>query len=200
MPEIKKFSFDADGDVQTMSTLKGTKWKAESIAGATFEAGRGTLPSGAIGVIDVVMTRAGRGSTETSVFADLDGDGRFVEAFTLDVVNSASFRTENYKFDIVGGAVIKAYELGQCGWRTDRIDADETYGLIRFGKDTFIVRSETGTEGMAFDFYIDRDGDGRWARIAEGQINGDFLHAGEPVDFVGLLDAGLLNPAAVVTV
>lgn len=200
MPEMKKFTFDADGDVEAMYTLKGTKWKAESIAGATFETGVGTLPSGDSRVVDVVMSRAGRGITETTVFADLDGDGRFVEAFGLDVVNSASFRTENYKFDLAGGEVTKAYELGRCSWRVDRIDTNETYEVIRFGKDTFVVRAETGTQGMSFDFYIDRDADGRWARIAEGQIHSDFLHAGEPVDFVGMLDAGLLNPAAVVVV
>ena len=121
-----------------------------------------------------------------------DGDGRFIESFELDVVNTALFRAENYKFDLAGEEVTQAYELGKRGWKIDYADADESYSVLSVDGDTFIVKTEAEYVGAEFDIYVDRDGDGLWSKIAEGETTGDFLHADGSVDLVGIVNAGLL--------
>ncbi len=200
MSDNKKFTFDADGNVTAMYAVKGAYMKFESIANTTFVTEAGTFTSGGTGIVEVEATKAGKSKTEFSVYSDQDGDGRFIESFELDVVNTALFRAENYKFDLAGEEVTQAYELGKRGWKIDYADADESYSVLSVDGDTFIVKTEAEYVGAEFDIYVDRDGDGLWSKIAEGETTGDFLHADGSVDLVGIVNAGLLAPADVVTV
>lgn len=199
MSDMKKFTFDASGNVTAMYEVKGNKLKTESIANTTFVTESGTYTSGATGIVEVTATKIGRSKTETHVYDDPDGDGRFVETFELEVANTALVR-ESYKFDITDNTVVTAYEQSKRGWKVDRMDSDESYSVVTVGTDTFVVKTEKEYRGAEFDVYVDRDGDGQWAKIAEGETKGDFLNLDGSVDLVGIATAGLLAPAAVVTV
>ncbi len=48
--------------------------------------------------------------------------------------------------------------------------------------------------------YVDRDANGLWSKIAEGDTAGDFLNPDGSVDLVGIVSALLLAAADVVTV
>lgn len=195
MSDIKKFTFDVANNVTAMYSVKGTRMKLDTSYGTNFDTEVGTYTtSGSTGVVEVTATKIGRGKTETSVYSDQDGDGRFVETSELDVVNTALFRGENYKFDIAGELVTTAYELGKRGWKIDRPDYDESYSVVTTASDIFVLKTEDDYSGADFDVYVDRDGDGLWSKIAEGGVSGD------TVDLVGMADAGLLAPANVVLV
>ena len=200
MSGIKKFTFDALGNVTAMYEVKGTRMKLESSYGTTFEAHTGTFTSGQQGVVEVAAVRLGRGKTETTVYSDGDGDGRFVESFELDVVNVSPYRTENYKFDLAGETVVTAYEQGKRGWKVDRVDSNEDYSVVTAGSDTFVVKTESEYRGVDFEVYVDRDGDGLWTKIADGKTSGAYLNADGSVDLVGIAGDGLLAPADVVLV
>ncbi len=199
MSDLKTFVFDADGNVTAMYAVKGSKLKSESISGKSFLTEAGTYTSGATGIVEVTVTKAGRGKTETDVYSDPDGDGRFVEIFELDVANTPLVR-EGYKFDIANDTVVTAYEQSKRGWKIEKMDSDESYSIVTVGTDTFIVKTKAEKGGAEFDVCVDRDGDGLWAKIAEGETQGAFLNPDNSVDLVGIADAGLLAPAAVVTV
>ncbi len=199
MSDLKTFTFDANGNVTAMYAVKGNRLKSESISGKSFLTETGTYTAGATGIVEVTVTKAGRGKTETDVYADPDGDGRFVETFELDVANTPLVR-ESYTFDMADGVVVTAYEQSKRGWKVDKMDSDESYSVVTVGTDTFVVKTEAEKRGAEFDVYVDRDGDGLWAKIAEGDTQGAFLNPDNSVDLVGIADAGLLAPAAVVTV
>ena len=199
--DIKKFSFDVNNNVTAMYSVKGTRMKLDSTLNTTFQSETGTYtPSGGSGVVEVTATKIGRGKTETSVYSDQDGDGRFIETFELDVVNSALSRGENYKFDIESGLVTTAYELGKRGWKIDRIEDEESYSVVTTDADTFVLKTEDDHDGVEFEVYVDRDGDGLWSKIADGNTTSTFLDGTGSVDLVGIIDAGLLAPADVVLV
>ena len=200
MSDMKKFTFDAEGNVTAMYSLKSAYMKIDSIYGTTFTTEVGAFTSGETGIVEVEATKVGRSKTEFSVYSDQDGDGTFIESFELDVVNSALFRAENYKFNLAGDTVEAAYELGKRGWKLDRMDSDESYSVLTIGDDTFIVQTEADYNGAEFEVYADRDGDGLWGKIAEGETSGDFMNLDGSVDLVGIFDAGLLAAADVVTV
>lgn len=200
MSDMKKFTFDAEGNVTAMYSLKGAYMKIDSIYGTTFTTKIDAFTSGETGIVEVEATKVGRSKTEFSVYSDQDGDGTFIESFELDVVNSALFRAENYKFNLAGDTVEAAYELGKRGWKLDRIDSDESYSVLTIGDDTFVVQTEADYNGAEFEVYVDRDGDGLWGKIAEGETSSDFMNLDGSVDLVGIVDADLLAAADVVTV
>lgn len=200
MSDMKKFTFDAEGNVTAMYSLKGAYMKIDSIYGTTFTTKIDAFTSGETGIVEVEATKVGRSKTEFSVYSDQDGDGTFIESFELDVVNSALFRAENHKFNLAGDTVEASYELGKRGWKLDRIDSDESYSVLTIGDDTFVVQTEADYNGAEFEVYVDRDGDGLWGKIAEGETSSDFMNLDGSVDLVGIVDADLLAAADVVTV
>ncbi len=200
MSGLKKFVFDASNNVTAMLEVKGFRTKFESTRGITFDTTAGTYDNGLTGVVEVTATKVGRGKTEISVYADQDGDGRFVETFELDVVSSAGYRTENYKFDLSGDTVVTAYEQSKRGWKIDRVDDDEEYSVVVVGDETFVLKTENEWRGVEFDIFVDRDDDGLWSKIADGESMDAYLTVDGQVDLVGLVTDGLLDSADVVTV
>lgn len=200
MSGSKKFVFDAFNNVSAMYEVKGARSKLESTRQTTFETEVGTYDNGLTGVVEVTATKLGRGKTEISVYSDQDGDGRYLETFELDVMNSLGSRTENYKFDLSGDTVVTAYEGGRRGWKVDRVDYDEDYSVVTVGDETFVVKTEAEWRGTEFDIFVDRDNDGLWTKIADGESRGAYLTADGQVDLVGLVADGLLASADAVTV
>ena len=200
MSEMKKFTFDAFNNVKAMYEVKGARTKLESTRGTTFETEMGTYDNGLNGVVEITATKLGRGKTEISVYADQDGDGRFLEAFEIDVMNSSGYRVENYKFDLSGDTVVAAWELERRGWKVDRMDDNEDYSLVTVGEETFVLKTESEWNSTEFDIFVDRDNDGLWTKIADGESKGAYLTIDGQVDLVGLVNDGLLAPADVVIV
>lgn len=107
----------------------------------------------------------------------------------------------NYKFDTINnGTVTTAYELGKRGWKVDRIDYDESLSVVTVGQETYVLKTEDEYNGAEFDIYVDRDGDGLWSKIAEGETTDAYLNDDGSVDLVGIITDGILAPATVVTI
>ncbi len=200
MANFKKFTFDESNNVKAMYEIKGSRLKAESTRTTTFETETGTFDSGLIGVVEVTATKIGRGEIEFRVYSDQDGDSRFVETFEIEVVNSSRYSKENYQFDLVDDTVVSAYELGRRGWEAERMDGDESYSVVLIGAETYVLKTDSEWSSTKFDVFVDRDSDGNWTKIAEGETTDAYLTAEGLVDLVGIAGDGLLAPADVVIV
>lgn len=200
MSGMKKFSFDLAGNVTAMYEVKGSKMKIESIRNTTFETATGQYISGGQGVVEVTATKVGYDKVETKVYSDQDGDGRFIENFEFEVLTATPYKKENYKFEVIGDSVVKVEELGKRGWKVDRIDFDEDYSVAEINGDKFVLKTESDYHGVEFDIYVDRDSDGLWTKIAEGQSSDAYLNLDGSIDLIGIVTDGLLTPADVVLV
>ncbi|RAK67585.1 hypothetical protein [Phenylobacterium kunshanense] len=129
----------------------------------------------------VVKTELDDGQMEWTVYADPDGDGRWVELAEgqgpLDLSLFAGAATgpdggapvkqvldddpHVFRFD-AAGRVVAVYEVERDG-RLDRedIDRDETYALVN----GFVVKTEVDDGRLEQTVYADADGDGIWHSI-----------------------------------
>ena len=140
----------------------------------------------------VVKTEIDDRETEWTVYADADGDGRWVELAEGKGVLDLSLFTGGtgvgpgvpatdpltglpmkqvvdddayvFQFDVTGTAVVAVYEVERNG-RLDRedIDRDETYTLVN----GFVVKTEIDDGVIAQTTYADADadGDGIWHSV-----------------------------------
>lgn len=162
--------------------------------------------------VDVTRTETKFGKVEISTYTDLNQDGLFQKSFELEVVTGASLRAlETYKFTLADGsaasgdlvlagdAVTGALKLGRGGWKSDRLDANESVDVVEVGADTFILKTEIGRSGkIEFSVFRDDDGDALWTEIASGETRTDFVSPDGQIDLVGIANAGLLQAADLV--
>lgn len=162
--------------------------------------------------VDVTRTETKFGKVEISTYTDLNQDGLFQKSFELEVVTGASLRAlETYKFTLADGsaasgdlvlagdAVTGALKLGRGGWKSDRLDANESVDVVEVGADTFILKTEIGRSGkIEFSVFRDDDGDALWTEIASGETRTDFVSPDSQIDLVGIANAGLLQAADLV--
>lgn len=160
--------------------------------------------------LDVIKTETHRDSVETSIFADSNNNGVFQEVFEIEVLtNTVSRGLENHSFKLTdgstatGGSVLESdliashLELSRRGWKLDNMDANEDLAVVEVDGTYFIVKSEVERSGeIEFSLFIDEDDDGLWTEVAEGQTRGDYLDSAGQIDLVGMIDDGLLLPAA----
>lgn len=149
------------------------------------------------------------GKVQTSVYTDANRDGVYQKTFEVEVLTGTSPRTlETYKFSLTSGraatgeAVIEGdvitgvMELERRGWKVDRIDANETFQVVKVNGDSLILRTKTEWNGeIDFSVFRDDDNDGLWTEIADGETAGAFVSPGGVVDLVGIVNAGLLQAA-----
>lgn len=145
-------------------------------------------------VVEVERVRLDKYETSREVFSDADGDGFFTKTFEIETVNDlgaarGQFEKHKFTFDDVTGEVTADLEFSKGRWRADRIEADEDYEIVPDGLGgELIVKTELDDGGVEFEIFRDDNGDGVWARIAEGEAGPEMLEAD------GTLDVSLLIP------
>ncbi|MCL7462923.1 hypothetical protein, partial [Pseudomonas sp. NW5] len=73
---------------------------------------------------------------------------------------------------------------------------NETLEVVELGGDSLILKSQAQRSGeIKFSLFRDDDGDGLWTEIAEGEAQDAFVTVDCQIDLVGILEAGLLQPA-----
>lgn len=176
-PDQYVFTFDAAGGVTSVAEVeKNGRLDYERIEkGETYR------------MIDgfVVKTEVDGREQEWEVYADLDGDGRWIEvgegdgAFDpaiLSLFGGAPVAGETptvatpvgadsyvFQFDALG-QVTAVFEVEKNG-RLERedIDRDESYALV----DGFVVKTEIDDGRIELTYYADLDADGVWAEVAQ---------------------------------
>lgn len=131
----------------------------------------------------VVKTELDDGQSEWTVYADRDGDGRWIElaegtgALDLGLFGGAPGGADTpvkqvldddahvFQFDAAGG-VVGVYEVERNG-RLERedIDRDESYALVN----GFVVKTEIDDGQIEQTTYADADGDGVWHAVIAQQ-------------------------------
>lgn len=174
-PDQYVFTFDAGGVVTSVAEVgKNGRLDYEKIEkGETYR------------LIDgfVVKTEVDGREQEWEVYADRDGDGRWVEVgegdgpFHVGLLGlfggtptsgeapAAAPGGDEYVFHFdAAGAVTAVFERDRNG-RLERedIDRDESYALVN----GFVVKSELDDGRIEQTYYADPDGDGVWVEIAQ---------------------------------
>ena len=139
----------------------------------------------------VIKTEVEHGRAETTIFADVDGDGVFAKISKYkDAITSVSNTTlvNNYqnghKFDVVNDVVTAVYEFERGMSRQERIDFNESWAVQ--GAD--IVKTELEHGVTATSVYSDVNGDGIYLKSSEtytgsnGTVWSDSHHGGNSND------------------
>lgn len=195
-----RFSLDADGEVTGVQKVENGRTRAEKIDRNetwTFDGQ------------DLVQTETRRDKVEIELYRDTDQDGLFQSVLELEVLTTGNARTlETHRFTLDDGTlatgenamsgdlITGAAELGRRGWKAEKLEAGETLEIVDTGTDRLILKSQAQRNGeIDFSIFRDDDGDGLWSEIAEGEARDAFVSAEGRIDLVGLLEAGLLQPA-----
>lgn len=192
-PDLYQFALNASGtSVVAMSEIEGARIKPESIRGWTFD-----IERGADGAIDAIeRSRSQRGVTKVERYDDADGDGRFEESFSSEVLttSSAASRADKARFIFeADGDVLSMQALSKGRWKTERLDADEHLEQITLDGVTYVVKVELEDNGAEWKFYRDDNADGIWTEVAEVESS----QAQDLVELVGLSDLLALTAAVV---
>lgn len=99
--------------------------------------------------------------------------------------------SKGYQFTISGSSVTAVYEVKNGRTELERMERDETWTF----DGSRVIKTEMDDGRLETTVYTDSDGDGLWSEIAEGEARDAFVTAEGRIDLVGLLDAGLLQPA-----
>lgn len=209
--ENYKFDINANQVVTAMFEVKNGRVKAERIDRneSVSVDSQGVFSS--ITGQNVVKTETKFGNVETRVFTDANGDGLFQESFDITVVTGANPKMlETFQFSLANGAtatdanvgqgdlITGMMELGRRGWKVDRVDANETLQVVDVEGDAFILKTEMKRNGeIDFNIFQDRDSDGLWTEIADGETHGAFVTPDGQIDLVGIVNTGLLDNALV---
>jgi Ca2+-binding RTX toxin-like protein len=139
----------------------------------------------------VTKTEVEHGRVETTIYADVDGDGVFAKISNSNgPITSVSNPTlvNNYqnghKFDVVNDVVTAVYEIERGISRQERIDFNESWAVQ--GVD--IVKTEVEHGVTATSVYSDVNGDGIYLKSSEtytgsnGTIWSDSHHGGNSND------------------
>lgn len=182
-----QFQFDASlSHVLQMFEVDGRKTKTEKITGNTFEIGTGA--NGAMA--QVVRTEVSRkGSTETSIYSDANGDQRFEKTFEIEVAGTSARALEQHRFtfDSAGNVTAEQERKSNGSWKNERIDADEHFSKVHLDGVNYLVKTETERDGVEFELFRDDNGDGIWTQMAEGESTGLHLDgATGTIDLVGI--------------
>jgi len=113
-------------------------------------------------------------------------------------------RNDQYRFELngseladgdlvdAGEQIVAKYELGRRGWEFDRLDSDESLSVQVYNNEAFIVETEYERPGkVEFKIFSDLDGDQVWTEVVEGEA----YSSSTSIDLVGLVNAGVINPA-----
>ena len=113
-------------------------------------------------------------------------------------------RNDQYRFELngseladgdlvdAGEQIVAKYELGRRGWEFDRLDSDESLSVQVYNNEAFIVETEYERPGkVEFKIFSDLDGDQVWTEVVEGEA----YSSSTSIDLVGLVSAGVINPA-----
>lgn len=190
--DLYRFQFNVDNSVVLrMYEIDGRKSKPQKIAGNGFEIETALNGLGQEAVVAVTRSKQSRSSTETTRYDDADGDGLFVESFSIEVARGGlGARLEQHQFTFdADGKVLTDLELKRGRWVQDRIDADEQYTLVDTGGTTqYVVVTEQERDGIEFEVFRNDNGDGIWTKVAEGESEGPYIDpASGAVDLVGLM-------------
>ena len=130
------------------------------------EHGRSTLKradsdeSWALNGNQLIKTEQEHGITETTVYADSDGNGIYTRQSQSSTASqdgsSLSTSQEGYRFDISNGSVLAVYEMEHGRSQLKRIDANETWSVSN-GQVSKIEQEHRATQTTV---YTDSDGDG----------------------------------------
>lgn len=136
----------------------------------------------------IVKTEPSDGGTETTTYADLNGDGvyeRVSEVWTsadgmVVVIDDhdpsdddgldLSTRGYAFQFDPVSGKLLSLAEVEAGISSPESIDSDELYQQMADGT---IVKTELDDSGTEVTTYADPDGDGIFQRISEAYVGVD---------------------------
>lgn len=132
----------------------------------------------------VVKTEVDGREQEWEVYADLDGDGRWIEvgegegafdpailslfggspvAGETPVATPVGGESYVFQFDALG-QVTAVFEVGKNG-RLERedIDRDESYAVL----DGFVIKTEIDNGRIELTYYADPEADGVWSEVAQ---------------------------------
>lgn len=175
-PDLYAFTFGAGGTVTSVAEIeKNGRLDYEKIErGETYQ------------LIDgfVVKTEVDGRDQEWEVYADPDGDGRWVEvgegdgAFDVSLLAlfggtptggqtpaAAAPGGDAYVFEFGAmGQVTAVYERERDG-RLEREDIDRDESYARVGD--FVVKTEMDDGRIELTYYADADGDGVWFEVAQ---------------------------------
>jgi hypothetical protein len=113
-------------------------------------------------------------------------------------------RNDQYRFELKGSEladgdlvdageqIVAKYELGRRGWEFDRLDSDENLSVQVYSNEAFIIETEyEGPGKVEFKIFSDLDGDQVWTEVVEGEV----YSSSTSIDLVGLVNAGVIDPA-----
>ncbi|MDB4155335.1 hypothetical protein N9790_02775 [Gammaproteobacteria bacterium] len=113
-------------------------------------------------------------------------------------------RNDEYRFELKGSEladgdlvdageqIVAKYELGRRGWEFDRLDSDESLSVQVYSNEAFIIETEyEGPGKVEFKIFSDLDGDQVWTEVVEGEVYSSSMS----IDLVGLVNAGVIDPA-----
>jgi len=144
------------------------------------EHGRSTLKradsdeSWALNGNQLIKTEQEHGITETTVYADSDGNGIYTRQSQSSTSSndgsglSVSASQEGYRFDISNGSVLAVYETEHGRSQLKRIDANETW--VASNGQVSKTEQEHGVTHTTV--YTDSDGDGVYQAVRTGSDDG----------------------------
>ena len=196
-----RFDLTSDGAVTAVYEVKNGRVKKERI-----DWNESWFSTGS----EVTQVETSFGKVETSVYTDANQNGIYQKAFEIEVITGQHPKSmETFKFVVAGGVNAKGdsvletdsitgmLELGRRGWKNDAIAWNETLDIVEVDTDHWIVQTQGDRNGKTdFHLYRDDDHDGLWTQVAEGETTDLYLTADGQVDLVGLVNAGLLDAAA----
>ena len=148
------------------------------------EHGRSTLKradsdeSWALNGNQLIKTEQEHGITETTVYADSDGNGIYTRQSQSSTASqdgsSLSTSQEGYRFDISNGSVLAVYEMEHGRSQLKRIDANETW--VASNGQVSKTEQEHGVTHTTV--YTDSDGDGIYQAVRTGSDDGTIRLSG----------------------
>lgn len=113
----------------------------------------------------VVKTETDRDGTEVTLFTDANGDGVYVEAYSLNRPVAGTL-DDAYRFTFdAAGTVTSLQEWDDGRWEAERPDRNETWRL----QDGLVVKTEIEKGRTEWTIYADSNNDGTWTQLADGQ-------------------------------
>lgn len=155
---------------------------------------------------DVVKVESKWSENELTLYTDDDMDGAFDLSLDIDVKTISSARSyEDTKFVLEDGSfadgttlfesdvIVSQLESNRWGWKTERLDWDESLSAQEIDGSVYVVKTETHRSGaLEFTLYRDDDADGLWTEVADGRAFAPFQDEFGGLDAVRLGDSGVL--------
>ena len=155
---------------------------------------------------DIAKVESKWSENELTLYTDDDTDGAYDLSLDIDVKTTTTARSyEDNKFVLEDGSladgatlfegdvIASQLEANRWGWKTERLDWDETLNAREIDGSIYVVKTETHRSGaLEFTLYRDDDADGLWTEVADGKAYAAFQDEFGGLDALRLEDTGVL--------